>query len=309
VSGGEPVTGVRTTVLGSPKPTTYQHYLTQTSDSKASAIHWDDSAASLRGFKRYFKHLVSYPAPPNNNAETVTQFQPASADARFKARIRFENLAPEELGALLMVTELPCGCAHQLGMAKPLGLGWFSAEIAVHRIDRKARYVGFFKDQTALQSGIEEQMDKTEIVSYTDKFAAWVLNDSKPEHGATDRLWNTPRMQELVALLKTDAPEHLTAEQWLQATRYLQLGPIRQGCIRSKPGAKNCEEYRSVYEPVNDQLIEYLEPRRPLPPATQVRAAGPEIPTDKSPRDLFPPEPAPPRGQFPRNDQGGQRRR
>jgi CRISPR-associated protein (TIGR03986 family) len=276
ISGGE-VGQLETTVLGTPKPTTYQHYLRQRNDRKVDAIHWDDPDAQLRGFKRYFKRPTSVPAPPNNNPKTITTFCPAKKESQLKTRIRYENLTTEELGLLLSALELPVGCGHQLGMARPLGFGWFESTIEVFEIKRAERYRRFFESSEKLADGVSP-MDAGAVAGHKDAFASWALGEDTgiSKRDAWARLWDTPRMAELKALMLTDYP--VREDLWKGATRYLTIQPLNEYLYI--PGANGRRLPAS---------------RRPLPPASQVREAGDFVPKD----DVTPPpaRAAPPGGQ------------
>ena len=96
----------------------------------------------LRGRKVYRSFQ---PGPRSTQTDKTrhncTIQDPEGAGARFKFDVRFEDLQPEELGALLWSLTLGGEAVHKVGMGKPLGLG--SAEIKVDalRIDNlDARY-------------------------------------------------------------------------------------------------------------------------------------------------------------------------
>ncbi len=72
-----------------------------------------------------------------------TLIRPVKAGVTFKGRIRFENLTDLEVGALLCALELPEGCAHRLGMGKPLGLGSVRTSTRLHLVDRCRRYTSW----------------------------------------------------------------------------------------------------------------------------------------------------------------------
>jgi CRISPR-associated protein (TIGR03986 family) len=280
-----------TTVLGAPKPTTYQHYLVQEDESKAGSIHWDDKRARLRGHKLYWHRPGAKIKEAGANQQKVaTKFLPAKAGAKFHARIRYENLRPHELGALLTALELPQGCAHKLGMAKPLGLGSFRISIKEMReINRPKRYAAFYdKSKECLITGATSVTDK-DRERFKDLFAAWKTRDGSAS--AWQRLWEDPRMAELKALLTYDELPANRA-RWHAMTRYLRFGDI-QGY-----GPKfQYNEYKHVDHvigPWPPPIVQgnrrrfQLEPRRPLPPASQVlREAckdGPGLPADEEPR-------------------------
>jgi len=70
----------------------------------------------------------------------VTLIKPVREGVVFRGRIRFDNLTELELGALLSALSLPRGCAHRIGLGRPLGLGSVRITPKLRLIDREARY-------------------------------------------------------------------------------------------------------------------------------------------------------------------------
>jgi CRISPR/Cas system CSM-associated protein Csm3 (group 7 of RAMP superfamily) len=190
-------------ILSSPKPTTFQHYLVQTSDQLRDLSHYNGDT-SIRGNKWYWH---------NENAATQwqdteialdsvgisdtqhTKIKPVKAGTRFVGRIRFENLSAVELGALLFVLNLPQGCAHKMGMGKPLGLGSVKITSALYLTNRDERYKHLL---TEWQKDSVKSATPQEIVQLCEKFEKYVLSQAK-ENTAT--LWGTERLQQFKQLL------------------------------------------------------------------------------------------------------------
>jgi CRISPR-associated protein (TIGR03986 family) len=279
-------------VLNGPKPTTYQHYLVQTSEEPRDIVHWDGNwngdprvLPTIRGHKLYW-HRPNAPiqAAGAGQENVATKFRPGKAGCRFTASIAFRNLRPVELGVLLTALELPEGCAHKLGMAKPLGFGSVAVTLnAVQLTNFEQRYSCFLAGPGQLSTG-RSKASAAQIGTWKSAFAAWYLNRA----GDWGELWRESRLRELKALLTWEGlPEH-----WASITRPLEFGQI--------PGYGQYNEYQWVgYPGARPQLSK----RRPLPPATQVLEAGPAIPKDPRPpfsdetRDRGPREPkkGPPR--------------
>jgi CRISPR-associated protein (TIGR03986 family) len=141
------------TVLGGPKPTYYPNYLKQPydpanprrlgPDKHYRTLMDADGQTELRGWKFYPAHPdkrdpgPGLPLPPakengERNYDTATAFRPLAAGTTFTGRLRFHNLRPAELGAL--VWALTWGgdstLRHRIGMAKPLGYGCAKISIA-----------------------------------------------------------------------------------------------------------------------------------------------------------------------------------
>jgi hypothetical protein len=275
-------------VLGTPKPTTFQHYLVQTSADGKESIHWDarsqideKNEATLRGHKMYW-HRPGAPLTSNVDAspKVTSHFQKGLKGCEFQTRIRFENLSLIELGLLLTAVELPDGCAHKLGMAEPYGLG--SMAISIRSLtgtdDRRSRYSSFFASKGELQAADQDLIDKVKD-SAKAEFAKWYIG-KETASDPTSELWMDLRLNELKSLLtwKQEWNDHpAQRELWLGKTRYLGFGSVE-----APPGrVQSYNEYKN---------LDYKNPptlgnRRPLPPASQVLNEQ-IVPDDPQPRWL-----------------------
>jgi len=137
-------------ILSSPKPTSFQLYLKQNpqnlNDFPRNLAHYNDPN-QIRGYKLYWHRKPDWQADPGEVQKHKTQYtkiKPIQKDAIFSGRIRFENLSKVELGALLFVLNLPDGCAHKIGMGKPLGLGSIRIKPTLYLSDRQKRYRDLF---------------------------------------------------------------------------------------------------------------------------------------------------------------------
>jgi CRISPR-associated protein (TIGR03986 family) len=147
-------------ILSAPKPTTFQHYLTQNGQrgNEQLTTYLEGDHTTIRGHKAYWHRwdegdgisqvretsehaaLLQDLRRPTPNDTQHTIIRPVKAGITFSGRIRFENLTDLELGALLEALQLPDGCCHRLGMGKPLGLGSVRITSRLHLIDWAARY-------------------------------------------------------------------------------------------------------------------------------------------------------------------------
>lgn len=221
-------------ILASPKPSTFQHYLTQPDEAAQNRSHLKHYASPtpdetvIRGHKLYWhrKGIQRQDYVYQGSAEDrekhkkqLTGIQPVRAGARFTFRVRFENLTDEELGALLWALELPAGCAHKLGMGKPLGLG--SARVTVTDLrltDRPARYSALFSgDQW--EDGARADASAN-AGAFKDRFEKYVLAQmAQEDRNGAGTLAGTPRIGELLRLLSYDnAPP-------LDKTLYMAIEP------------------------------------------------------------------------------------
>jgi len=188
-------------ILATPKPTAFQHYLTQQApDDKNQLDHYDSPPPHetvIRGHKRYWHQGLSTnqgltfnqireriretsQIPPNSTQHT--QFRPVKPGVRFKFRIYFENLSERELGALCWTLH-PLGdprktYCHHLGMGKPLGMGAVKLEATLYLTDRQTRYSSLF-DGDNWQMGItgpgESLSDRVTLERRTKDFEQHIL--------------------------------------------------------------------------------------------------------------------------------------
>lgn len=221
-------------ILGGPKPTTFQHYLTQPKPDvdrgKGLKTYNDRGETTLRGHKLYW-HRGSATRdtfaerPMNEEARRDdtqhTQIKPVRAGVRFRFRIRFENLLAEELGLLWRSVELPGNnYAHKLGMGKPLGLGSVRLSPTLTLINPQARYETLLDldeaGNAALAAGRESDAECANVergaVELFEKLAIKALQ--LPDG---TRLDDTPRMRNLLELLRWPGPPPAK-------TRYMNIG-------------------------------------------------------------------------------------
>lgn len=215
----------RPKILSGPKPTTFQHYLTQDSEDVRYLKHYNpdssDKLSAIRGNKLYWHKSYSdawkETATDTENDTQHTKINPVKKDGIFSGRIRFENLSYVELGALLFALDLPEGCCHKIGMGKPLGLGSIRIESTLHLSNRENRYNDLFAEWT---DTIVES-DKTKVKDLKDKFADYVLKQLNGAHTA-DKLWEEDRMKELLEMLNFEKGKNKTE------TNYMNIQPVNE---------------------------------------------------------------------------------
>ncbi len=144
-----------------------------------------------------------------------TVIRPVPTKAKFKSRIRFENLTEMELGALLFVLLLRPGCCHKLGMGKPLGLGSVKIAPKLYLSNRKNRY------QTLLAEWRDDDLQPEDsLTKFINKFCDHVLQridkSEMPENCAD--LWQTYRLQKLEKMLTWQNP---FPPNWEKRTAYM----------------------------------------------------------------------------------------
>ncbi|WP_456441611.1 TIGR03986 family type III CRISPR-associated RAMP protein [Caldithrix abyssi] len=133
--------GPITKILGSPKPTFYPYYIQQKMDNnfqvpkKGNKYDYKtlmDNDVELKGWKRYPSENIQPDLNSVPAGNTTTSFEPIDKNAEFTGKIKFFNLRPFELGALLWAISFGNNslCQHKIGMGKPLGFGRVLLEIS-----------------------------------------------------------------------------------------------------------------------------------------------------------------------------------
>ena len=128
-------------VLSSPKPTYYPTYIYQKKGSSGFSQLMEKSV-KIAGWKRYqAKAIAAYPrleAKVADNTKVQVQLETVADDTEFCFTIRWHNLRPVELGALLWSLDFdkPNQCYHALGMGKPFGLGQVALSVSASQLSR-----------------------------------------------------------------------------------------------------------------------------------------------------------------------------
>lgn len=132
-----------TLILNSPKPSYYPNYIRQAVHPAGGKVASEargyttlmDPQAQLRGWKRYPGKPFAPPrnAPPSKVSSTL---HPLAPGAVFVGKLRFHNLKPEELGALVwaLTWNGDRNLVHNLGMGKPFGFGQVRIELGPARL-------------------------------------------------------------------------------------------------------------------------------------------------------------------------------
>ncbi len=204
-------------ILGNPKPTAFQHYLTQDRPNDAGALnHYDSAQTTLRGSKRYWlpqgRRTVAdiraeQPAPHNSTQHT--QFKPVGDGITFTFRVYFDNLSDRELGALCWTLH-PFGregqdYCHSLGMAKSLGMGAVTLDATLHLTDRVQRYDSLLNADGDWQSGTADVSqclsDRATLERYVGPFEQRVLETLRLQDKA-QHLYVLERIAMLLRLME-----------------------------------------------------------------------------------------------------------
>ncbi|MCB8980665.1 MAG: TIGR03986 family CRISPR-associated RAMP protein [Ardenticatenaceae bacterium] len=239
-------------ILAGPKPTTFQHYLVQNKDeghdpdNKMALAHYGTAPkeTQIRGYKNYWHKGKKPPIDAKDlkwdkekgsyaNESQLTRIRPLQSDVQFSFDIRFENLRPEELGALLWALQLPGKDGgpyyHKLGMGKPLGMGAvcikpklsFSQRMTLpsgpdNSEERKGRYGKLFANN--MQTWHIPEYKDVESKFFLDAFINHVMGQLRIE-GDSVSFYDLEQIQALLEMLRwrEGTPD------WLKQTRYMEI--------------------------------------------------------------------------------------
>jgi CRISPR-associated protein (TIGR03986 family) len=298
-------------ILSSPKPTTFAQYLVQngTRDKRLLNTYLKADSTQIRGHKLYWhrwddaKGLEAVKEPgytvrggeivgPDGHASTQhTRIRPVRRQVTFSGKIRFENLTSIELGALVTALRLPAGCAHKLGMGKPLGLGSVAIEPRLALINRERRYASWQDDGTDRDSASDvfEQAFAQAIVAHATASGERFAGD---EHG----LWSIARLEVLRLLLGFDG------RPTMEETRYNKIekgDAVRYGTQKEFSDRPVLPTPHGVMNRDDPWKGDHPPPDPPQPPDVehgQGAAGGPKAPRKGAAGGRqVPPKPQPPR--------------
>jgi CRISPR-associated protein (TIGR03986 family) len=221
-------------VLGTPKPTTFQHYLVQTQPNKfeigrdkrgqpkyeTRLADYTEPQAVIRGHKLYWHKgevkLGDIESQGKAKDAVLTRIRPLRAGVEFSFRIRFDNLSDVELGALLWTLQVAGDDRYRLklGMGKPLGLGALKIESELRLLDRAARYATLFSNDDwaeAVKDGSATGDIRQRAIPAFERF---VLSQIKEP--SARRLAELERIKQLLTMLSWPGPDK-------EQTRYLEI--------------------------------------------------------------------------------------
>lgn len=187
-------------ILSSPKASYYPAYIQQSGTrGRLTGNYKTYNDGIINGWKRYLRRNAVYGSVERNDDQTendsnkdsiITTITPLN-DVVFNGSIRFHNLRPEELGALLSALTFHGhqeNCFHLIGMAKPYGYGKVKLEITGTKF------------YSAGCVGDNDLMDSSSYMAIFEKF----MNDK------IHMTWtNTPTVKELLTISRFDIPNDL----------------------------------------------------------------------------------------------------
>ncbi len=250
-------------ILATPKPTAFQHYLTQQHpDDPRRLDHYDSTPrdsdkTTIRGHKLYWhqglgtdqgltleqiRTAIKESAKVDPGDTQHTRFKPLKPGVRFSFRVYFENLSDRELGALCWTLH-PHGepgrrYCHHLGMGKPLGMGAAELDARLHIINRPSRYEKLFNDSgdnwRSGEASTGEDLAIPEVLArLTQPFEEHLLRELNPDPPCT-QLADMLRIAILLKLLEwpgyqaEEGGQPYLEEQQRPNTRYMKIQPTNE---------------------------------------------------------------------------------
>lgn len=226
---------------GSPKPTTFQHYLCQPLGKvtpKRDLHHYGSKGARIRGQKLYWRQRVDIHHLKNGNSDGTkpkieTKFRPVREGKTFSFRVYFENMSNAELGALQWALTLGGdeNHYHMLGMGKPYGLGVVKLTPTLVISDREARYCRAFNSDGSWHQPHKLSSD------YTEAFKGFISTQGIDFD-------NAPRIRALKAMLRLYDPDP-EFFSYMQIERMIEGERVNE--YRDRPVLPEPEEIADEY--------------------------------------------------------------
>lgn len=203
---------LRKPLLGA-NPTSFQNYL---ETNNGVACDWNNKT-NIRGYKLYWHQKTSWQQTEAIKNDKVTKkIAPVRSGVRFVGRVRFENLAAEELGALARVlslcdeTDANIEPAYKLGSGKSIGMGSVRIDSKLY-LQQKDYYTKLF-GESGFAAGLCPT-DKRSYIAAFDKYMQSVLDSDS-------RRIYAERMQELRLIMNAKT---LQEKDWPQKVKYMGL--------------------------------------------------------------------------------------
>lgn len=221
---------IKPKILGSPKPTTFQHYLVQTNIDRRELQHYAKPPkleTVIRGHKLYWHKGSSPPIKLESQVSEsqTTTIKPIKSGITFKFKIYFENLTDIELGAILWILDIAQSDKYRLklGMGKPLGMGAIKIDSQLYLSDRTSRYSKLFDgNEWAIKVTDAVSEDYTNLITTFEKYILGNISieDYPQEKGRSEveKIYHLPRIQMLLAMLTWDNSLNIEQE-----TRYMEI--------------------------------------------------------------------------------------
>lgn len=228
-------------ILSSPKPTTFQHYLTQSqpNSNKGKELNtYNDSKrkTTLRGFKMYWHkgdksdHQLTDKDVDEQKDTQHTKMRPVRSGVRFQFRVYYENMLLDELGLLWWSLSLPAKGEHyhKIGMGKPVGMGAVKLVPKITIVSPLERYQLLLSKKSDWEEAIVPDETANNLLGQSVKrFENRILDFLNQPKGVAFE--NLERIQHMLQMLSWPGP--VPAEE---KSRYLEIERYDPSANRKK---------------------------------------------------------------------------
>ncbi len=241
-------------ILGQPKASYYPLYL-------QNGTHYDDPDLVIAGRKRYViqQNAIGFPKDLPNNENVQSRLALLPAGNIFTLKIRFHNLLPEELGAILSALTFhnTNDLYHNIGMAKAYGYGKLQWQKVTLRYTKKKASYYMQRFETMMNSFLNGQWIHSELIQCLSQYAT-PQNQGLAVMGLREYM-RTKRDQDRISELSNSKP--ITTAFTADDSINLEIEEQWQACqdLRSQYALNpSLDIEKQLYKKIDD-LITYLE--------------------------------------------------
>jgi CRISPR-associated protein (TIGR03986 family) len=243
-------------ILGTPKPTYYPNYIEQgVLKNKNDYKTFNTKDAKIRGWKRYPVEIADKnnvkPIDENKFKKVLTKFKPLKEGSTFKGKIRYHNLRPIELGALLWALNFGGDrkCKHKIGLAKPYGLGIISVEVKAENLDQRKYWEEFEKyvaEKLSIDYRNSEQIK--ELLAMADETqtseCGYEYPELQPKNHFVAFVSNAIALEKYSEAMKKVQSQNPQTNQPAAVKRTTEVDPVEkavEGIVKGKDSSSNKE--------------------------------------------------------------------
>lgn len=245
-------------ILGQPKASYYPLYL-------QNGTHYDDPDLVIAGRKRYViqQNAIGFPAeetlPTNENVKSRLALLPANNT--FTLKIRFHNLLPEELGAILSALTFhnTHDLYHNIGMAKAYGYGKLQWEkVTLHHTTQTDASYYMKRFETMMNSFLDGNWIHSELIHSLSEYAT-PQNQGLAVMGLKEYM-STKRNQEQIQELPNHRPitSAFTDDDRISSEIENRWQTCQELCKQYDASNPSLNIETQLYQKIDD-LITYLE--------------------------------------------------
>lgn len=245
-------------ILGQPKASYYPLYL-------QNGTHYDDPDLVIAGRKRYViqQNANGFPAeetlPTNENVKSRLALLPDGNT--FTLKIRFHNLLPEELGAILSALTFhnTHDLYHNIGMAKAYGYGKLQWEkVTLHHTTQKDASYYMQRFETMMNSFLKGQWIHSELIQCLSRYAT-PQNQGLAVMGLREYM-RTKRDQDRISELSNSKPitTAFTDDDRISSEIENRWQTCKELCSQYDASNPSLDIETQLYQKIDD-LITYLE--------------------------------------------------